>query len=128
MPTNNRDIRHNFNWHARPANEVIEIIDGVECIHTPWVVGERIVYDAYGQHPWSPDEPSAADVFGEELPFLWQGLTTDPAAKLFDNMPRAFDQTTEPFMEQEPPAYVDGLNEYTALNDNPIHEANPLGE
>ena len=21
MSTKNRDIRHNFNWHARPANE-----------------------------------------------------------------------------------------------------------
>ena len=31
-------------------------------------------------------------------------------------------------MQQEPLAYMDGLNVYLAEADNPIHAANPLGD
>jgi len=69
MPTQNRNARHNLNWHARPANEAIEFVEDMDLPTT-----------------------------------LWRWIA------------------------HEPPAYVDGVNLYAALPDNPINAVNPLGE
>jgi RHS repeat-associated protein len=89
------------------------------------------VHDAYGQHTRAEGEQPTADA-GEEIAEgfdqLFQGMRFDPKDSFFHERPRAFSPTLKDWANHEPLAYVEGLNLYTALPDNPIHAVNPLGE
>ena len=82
------------------------------------------------QHPSSRhhEQPPAEAGDGFGAGHLFQGMRHDPEqAKLFGFANRAFDPGVKPWADQEPPPYVDGMNAYVAMGDNPINAVNPLG-
>ena len=60
MSTQNRNARHNLNWHARPANEAIEFVERVD-LHTAlrrWIAHEPLAYvDGQNLYEALPDNP-----------------------------------------------------------------------
>jgi RHS repeat-associated protein len=89
---------------------------------------ERFTYDAYGQQ--KPTEgPPAADAgqqIGEGFNQMFQGGRVDPEASLIDFRQRDMHPGIARWIDQEPLAYVDGLNVYLAMNDNPINRIEPV--
>jgi RHS repeat-associated protein len=67
------------------------------------------------QNRFTPDD------FGNETTGpMFQGLRHDPEQSWFMAHGRSFHPKAQPWINQEPLAYVDGMNVYTAFGCNPI--------
>lgn len=57
----------------------------------------------------------------------FQALRHDPTRSPWYERSRTFDPKVAPWINQQPVAYVEGMNAYVAFGDNPINAVNPMG-
>jgi RHS repeat-associated protein len=95
-------------------------------VNSGGTVVQRYVYDSYGQ--FSVDDASWS---GTTEGYAWnrnhQGLEYNAATGWYMNRNRTYSGTMMRFGQQDPMGYIDGLNDFQALRDNPIGRLDPLG-
>jgi RHS repeat-associated protein len=97
---------------------------------------ERYAYDAYGfvtvttgagvavpQNPWGGGTPHSA--IGN--PYTFTGRQLDEEAGLYYYRMRYYDSGKGRFLQRDPVGYVDGMNLYEYVSDNPINYPDPMG-
>jgi RHS repeat-associated protein len=97
-------------------------------IDTTGAVVERYVYDPYGSAGILAPDWSTRDVSSFGWLYLHQGGRLDPGTGLYHFRLREFSPLLGRWLQQDPLGYVDGLNLYQYVNDNPVNYRDPTGQ
>jgi RHS repeat-associated protein len=98
-------------------------------------VVEQYEYDAWGNvlavkdgagNPLTSDLGHPTSALGNR--YLWQGREYSWKTGLYYFRARWYDPVTGRFISKDPSGIVNGLNEYVALNNNPVNFVDPTGE
>jgi RHS repeat-associated protein len=109
-------VQQNANWN------VTAIVD------TTGTVQERYVYDAYGKPTvLAPDWTAQTKGSQFGWVYLHQGGRLDSATGLYSFRHRDDSPTLGRWMQQDPLGYVDSMNVYEYLRDNPTNLLDPQG-
>jgi RHS repeat-associated protein len=90
-------------------------------------VQERYVYDPYGAVTFLAPDWSTRASSSVNWIYLHQGGRLDPASGLYNFRNRDYSPTLGRWMEEDPAAYVDGMNLYSFVGDDPMNFMDPYG-
>ncbi|NNM84879.1 MAG: RHS repeat-associated core domain-containing protein [Phycisphaerales bacterium] len=120
IQSNNRIyVAHDADWN-------VTSLIGYNAGTQSWGVGQRFVYDSYGQVTvLSPSWTSQSDAFN--WLYLHQGLSLDSTVNLYYNRARWYSPTLGRFISQDPAGYVNGANTYQSELSNPGNAVDTTG-
>ncbi len=96
-------------------------------VSTTGAVQERYIYDPYGQATILAPDWSTRSASAVAWVYLFQAGRLDPATGLYQHRYRDDSPTLGRWLEQDPLRYVDGMNLYNDVRNNPIGYTDPAG-
>jgi RHS repeat-associated protein len=96
-------------------------------VDTTGIVQERYIYDPYGQATILAPDWSTRGASAVGWVYLFQAGRLDPATSLYQHRYRDASPTLGRWVEQDPLRYVDGMNLYNNVRNNPIGYTDPSG-
>ncbi len=108
-------------YHHNALGSVVALTDGAGA------VAERYGYTAFGDVSFFDGayNPLPASVTGN--PYLFSGRRLDSESGLFYYRARSYDPLWGRFLQRDPAGYVDALNLYAYVRNNPVNFTDPYG-
>jgi len=110
-----------YYYHQNSLGSIAAVTNGVGA------VVERYEYDAYGNV--SVFDGSYSSLPGSAIgnPYMFTGREYDPETGFYYYRARYYDPVWGRFLQQDPLGYVDGMNLYEYVRENPVNWVDPRG-
>ena len=111
----------NYYYHYDGLGSVTEITTAAGAI------AERYEYDPYGQVTMFNTSNQIITTSGIANRYMFTGREHDPESGLYHLRARLYDPRIGRFLQRDPIGYVDGMNLYKYVRNNPLNWIDPLG-
>ena len=115
-------------YFLQDANWNTTAIVGYNSTTGTWGVAQRYVYSPYGtitvlNADWSTPPTGTQPLVNN----LYQGMTLDPATRLYYARNRNYSPSLGRWINQDPAGYINGANTYQFVMSNPVGNVDPWG-
>ncbi|MFH1652489.1 MAG: apolipoprotein N-acyltransferase [Pseudomonadota bacterium] len=110
-----------YYYHTDTSGNIVALTDSKGALV------ERYSYSAYGEVEIHDAGGALLAQSGVDNPYLYAGREYDPETNLYYNRARTYNPELGRFMQQDPLGFVDSLNRYAYVMNNPINFVDPFG-
>ncbi len=110
-----------YTYHRDGLGSISEITDASGALV------ERYTYDVYGTPTITDGAGSALAASSIANPYMFTGREYEPESGIYSYRARMYSPRLGRFLQHDPLGYVDGLNMYAYVGNDPVNWVDPLG-